>query len=338
MMKALQVTAAGELELVSLPTPHPAPGEALVRTRVATLCAADLPGFRDPQGRPQLPQVVGHEAAGEIVALGSPSPSLKLGQAVAVQPLHACGGCQACRLGFPHLCRQLEFLGLNRPGCFAEYFVARQDCLLPLPAGLDFAAGALAQPVAAALEALERARLQPGQSLLIVGDGSMGLLVERLASRHALQQVVLVGHHDFRLSLASTSLAINTAVLENPEEALLAASGPDGYDAAILATPALLPARQALRLLRPRGRLVALAAAPGGAQVDLFEVLFNELEVTGACNDGGHLPEALAALADPALHLADLITHRFPLAQYREALALAAKAPHEMVKLAFDFA
>ncbi|HET7094587.1 MAG TPA: alcohol dehydrogenase catalytic domain-containing protein [Thermomicrobiales bacterium] len=334
-MKALRLVAPGRVELADVPTPVPAADQVLIRTGAATICSSDLADIRANPFAIPLPVVIGHEGAGTVVAVGDAVEGLAPGDRVAAHPVHPCGDCEECRRGLGHLCRNLSHFGIDLPGTFADYFVARHDRVRPLPDAVEFATAALAEPVCVCLEAIRRARIGSGQSLLILGDGPFGLLMARLAGRIPGLRVVLAGRHDFRLGFARATVVRNLREIDNPEAMLRIASG--DYDAAIVAVARAEAVTLALRLLRPRGRLVVFAPIPGDTGIDLTRVLMNELEILGSVNDEDLFDEAMACLADPRLRLNELVTHRLPLADYDQALVLAERGHDEALKVAFTF-
>lgn len=336
-MQALRLDENGELALAELEAPAIKPDELLIETAVACICAADVVELRGDPHTFQLPVTLGHEGAGTVAAVGSDVGGFQVGDRVAVHPLHPCNDCDYCRRGMLHLCCQMGYLGLNLPGIFADRFVVRQDRARHVPDDMDFATAALVEPVAVALEALARARLEADQDLLIIGDGPMGLTMERLAATLELDNLVIAGHHDFRLTFTRNALAVNTIGSPDPAKIMRTAGRDGGYDAVILAAPNAATSAQALSLLRPRGRLVVFSAVPGATSVDFFDILVNELEIVGACNDQDKFDLALEILGNDSFGLDELVTHRFRLQDYAHAFALAAEAPDEAVKVAFTF-
>jgi len=250
--------------------------------------------------------------------------------------VHPCYQCSACRRGLTHLCRNMGHFGINLPGVFAEYYLVRQDRARLIPPGLDFAVAALAEPVAVCLEALAQADLSPGKSLLILGDGPFGVLMARLASRLSLANVTIAGLLDFRLSHAP-AFRVNLSTIENPVQILLDANQGEGYHAAILAVGSSRALADGLCCLLPRGRMVVFSAIPGETPVDLFSLHLQELEMVGACSDKDFFDEAVTSLGDPSLALGELVTHRFHLLDYRQALVQAEFGKDRALKVAFEF-
>jgi len=337
-LKALQFTAIDQLDLVEIPVPTPGPDQVLIRTGAATICTSDIQDLRENAFGIELPVVFGHEGAGTIAAIGSEVTGLAVGERVAAHPVHPCLVCETCRDGMGHICPNMTHFGLNIPGTFAGYFVARADRVRRIPDEVPFTAAALAEPVCVCLEALYQANLQPGGHLLIIGDGPFGLLMARLAPRLGIGRVTVSGHHPSRLAFAGNAATVAVPRDGDAEPILRKASGGNGYDAIILAVSRREMVNTCLGLLRPTGRLVIFAPMPGDTRVDLFQVLLRELEIVGAVNDRDRFDEAIAALADPTVGVADLVTHEYSLTDFAKAFETAEHDRRHALKVAFTFA
>jgi threonine dehydrogenase-like Zn-dependent dehydrogenase len=335
-MKALELQAPERVAVVEREIPSPEPGWLLVRTGAATICTSDLNDIHHNPFGTCLPAVIGHEASGTVVAVGDGVQAFKPGQRVATHPVHPCYQCPECQRGLTHLCREKGHFGVNLPGTFSEYYLVRQDRARLIPQNLDFAVAALAEPLAVCLEALEQANLAPGKSLLILGDGPFGVIMARLAARLPLERLVIAGLLDFRLSSAPAE-RVNLSSAGDPCQAMLAANRGEGYHAAILAVGSPRALADGLRCLLPRGRMVVFSAIHGEPSLDLFSLHLNELEMVGACSDQDFFDQAVNALHDPAFALGELVTHRFRLLDYRQALAQAEFGRSHALKVAFEF-
>ncbi len=336
-MKALQLTAIDHLDLVDIPVPVPTADQVLVRAMASTICTSDLQDIHENSFGMTLPVILGHESAGIVAAVGANVRGVAVGDHVAAHPVHHCGRCAACRRGMEHLCLDLEHFGLNMQGTFAPYFVARADRVHALPSDLDFATGALMEPVCVCLEALHQSQIGNGDRLLILGDGPFGTLMARLAPTFGVRQVVIAGREDFRLGFARGATTVNIATTPRYREHLCEVGGEAGFDAAIVAVASPDAVDDAIALVRPMGRVVLFAPLPGKTPVDLFTVLLKELEIVGSVNDQHRMDEAVRCLADPALGLGELVTHQFALHDYREAFALAEHGRDRAMKIALTF-
>jgi threonine dehydrogenase-like Zn-dependent dehydrogenase len=188
-VRAAVTTAPGEpLTVTDAPDPTPAPSELVVAISRCGICGSDLHnGHLAPTG-----QILGHEMAGEIVAVGSGATDRwREGQRVAVFPLVGCGRCTACVSGRTQRCPDAQLVGFTRPGGFAEFLAVGAHETLLLPDLLSDAEGALVEPLAVGLYAFRRTELQPGEPLLIIGGGPVGLAVLVWARHLGVGQVVV---------------------------------------------------------------------------------------------------------------------------------------------------
>lgn len=323
-MQALQLCGLNQLVQVQVPVPTPGEGEVLIQTKVATICTSDLHDLkRNPFGI-KYPIIMGHEGAGIIVQCGSGVKHFSPGTRVASHPVIPCGKCAECLRGFEHICTNMSHLGIDKAGCFAEYYVQRADRVRALPEEVSFYKGALLEPVAVCLQAISRAGEIKGKTVLVVGDGPFGNIIARLANRAGAARVLVSGREPFRLSKIP-----GVEILENvPLKSV---------DVAILAVSAAEAVTTCLNALRPRGRLVIFSTIMEPVTLNLFATHVSELEIVGACNDENKMDESLQCLADPALALDDLITHHIPFANWEEAFKLARDKHDQTLKVALTF-
>lgn len=336
MMKALQLQSIGNLELVEVPVPGIGEDELLIRTEAAVICTSDLTDIRSNPFGITLPIIMGHEAAGVVAAVGSKVNDFKPGDRVATHPVHPCYRCTACNDGLSHLCLNMGHFAFNRPGTFAEFYTVRQDRARKIPASLDSKTAALAEPVAVCLEAFAQARLKAGERLLVLGDGPFGILIAQLAVERGDVEVVIGGHHDWRLAFAQGATPVNTRKAADPVETLRTA-GAGGYHAVIVAVSRADAYHRALKVLHPRGRAVVFSPVAGDTPVDLTLVHMKELEIVGAVNDLNRFDEAVRLLSKPDCRLGRIVTHAFPVTDFRQALALAEGGRDEAMKVALVF-
>ncbi len=336
-MRALQFQALGRLAEAQLPVPQPKANEVLVRTQAATICTSDLNDLvHNPFGI-AFPRVLGHEGAGVVKVLGEQVRDLCIGDRVAAHPVIPCGACDNCRRGLGHLCSNLGHLGLDRDGTFAEYFCVPASRVRRVRATTEMPCAALLEPVAVCLEAVERGRVQSGDSVFVVGDGPFGILIARLALARHPARVILVGRHPFRLQQVPEAVCINANAIPNVVEAVLRANQGTGVDVAILAVGSEAALDLALASVRSRGRVVVFSAINGPVKVDFFRLHTQELEILGACNDQDLIDGALTELTKPYLRLDSLVTHRLPFKQWPEAFELARNGKDEALKVALVF-
>ena len=173
-----------------------------MRVRAVGVCGSDLHGYLGHTGRRVPPLVMGHEATGEVVAVGSEVRAVRPGDRVATNTIAACGRCRPCLAGERSICEHRLILGMNAPGAYAEYVVWPEDSLPALPDGLSYEAGALAEPLAVALHGVNMAAIKPGDVVFIAGGGPIGVLVHLLVRLAGAGRIIVSDLHPERLASA----------------------------------------------------------------------------------------------------------------------------------------
>src|SRR2546425_81671 len=203
-MKALLLKGPGEAVVTELEQPSIGPQDVLIRSRAVGICGSDVELYRGirPEGYYRYPIVPGHEWAGEVVAVGERVRNIPLGDKVVVEGFLFCSTCRNCRMGLTNLCEAgYEEIGFTRPGGLAEYVAvpARQVHILPGDASLEEAA--LLEPTAVVAHAFLRAQPRAGDTVVIIGDGNIGLLAVQVARLFSPANLVLLGSRDERLQM-----------------------------------------------------------------------------------------------------------------------------------------
>ncbi len=337
-MLAAVVHAPDDIRVERMPVPRPGPGEALVRVRAAGICSGDLMGWYLAR---KAPLVLGHEVAGEVVALGpgeAPAPRaggapFKTGDRVAVHHHAPCFACRACLRGEPVHCETWRRSKLD-PGGVAEYVrVPRENLVgdtLRLPEHVAFEDGSLVEPTACVVKSLRRGGLRPGDAVAIIGLGVMGLLHVRLAKAAGAAPVVGIDLDADRCA-AARRLGADVVVqvpARDGEAALREATGGRLADVVIVGPGVPEVVEQGLALAAPAGRVVLFTPTPPGTRsaVDTHRVYFDEIALIPSYSCG---PEdtraALEAIAAGTVRAADLVTHRAPIAGVAEAYRAMAR-------------
>lgn len=264
-MKALALMGPRALEVTSVPDERePGPGEALVRVTAVGVCGTDLHYFRGETGRTDPLErgfVMGHEFAGVVEAVGPGVVRVRAGDRVAADPAIACGECELCVAGHPHVCPRVRFVGApGIPGALRERLVHPASLLHPLPPSVSDEAGALLEPLGVALHAVDLAAPRIAAVVAVLGCGPIGLLLVQLARLAGAQAVLATDLHDFRLRLAKTAGATATfnAARESPVAAILDATGGRGADIVFEAAGAAETPDQAARIAAALGTVVVV--------------------------------------------------------------------------------
>ncbi len=205
-MRAIVIERPNDIALRDLETPEPGPGEARVRSVVAGVCRTDLDilsGALD-QRWVRFPVVPGHEWSGVVDSVGEGVTTIAAGQRVVCEGNIGCMSCARCRAGDTHLCQSYDAVGFTRSGGWGEYVVVPARVLHALPDHVSFDAAALVEPGSVVVKALDRARIEPAETVGVIGVGAMGALAIRIARLHSPATIVAYGLRDEELELAST--------------------------------------------------------------------------------------------------------------------------------------
>jgi threonine dehydrogenase-like Zn-dependent dehydrogenase len=298
----------GSLRLVDRPPPAPPPGEALVRVTMAGICNTDLEIARGYMGFRGVP---GHEFAGVVEA--APDAAW-IGRRVAGEINASCGKCETCLAGRRTHCPHRTVLGiLGRDGAFAQYLTLPPENLHPLPDDLPNERAIFVEPVAAAFEILEQMRLRPGERVLVLGDGKLGLLVAQVLAGTGAR-ITLLGHHAERSALAA-QLGFDFAFSEGY-------NGPRA-DVVVDSTGSARGFAAAVRLTRPRGTLVLKSTVADSVPMNLAPLVIDEIKLLGSrC---GPFPPAIAALVEGRVRVDPMLEAVYPLERAVEAFERAAQ-------------
>ncbi len=315
-MRAAIVDTPGSIRVGDVPDPKPEPRHVVVKVGACGICGTDLhiaDGHFPPTPYPIVP---GHEFAGEIVELGGDVTGWSVGDRVAVDPSLFCGYCGPCRGGHGNLCENWGATGDTVNGAFAEYVSVPSANCHRMPDHLSWQQGALVEPLSCAVHGVRRIGVEAGERLLVVGAGTMGLLMQQLL-QSAGAVVTVVDRDTSRLhratDLGAHAIAGDTAELDG-----------ERFDAAVDATGAVPAIEAAFDSLRRGGRLLVFGVAPADARVALspFRIYNDEITVVGSMAVLHSFGRALDLVADGAVVTEPLLTHALPLEDYPAALDL----------------
>lgn len=349
-MKALVLTAPSEFNFdTSFPDPTPAAGEVLVKVAACGICGSDIHGMDGRSGRRQMPIVMGHEAAGEIIGLGEGVQGWSLGDRVTFDSTEYCGECDECQAGFVNLCPNRKVLGVSpgeyrRHGCFAEKIALPTRILYRIPDELSYEKAAFAEPVSIALHAVNLAdgvevgeaftqgeddecgdkecghdchceEEAKGGTAVVVGAGLIGLLVVQSLKARGWEKVIAVDLDDGRLQLARKLGAdeVFNAKQEGLAMHIRKICDGDGADASFEVVGAGAPLDLAIRSVRKGGQVVLIGNLQPNTPFPLQEVVTRQLTIKGSCSCAGEYPEAIRRIQDGSIQVEPLLSAVAPL-------------------------
>lgn len=280
---------------------------ALVRVHLAGICATDLQIFKGYMGFQGVP---GHEFVGSV----SEGPEQFRGKRVVGEINFGCGWCDNCRRGLSRHCPNRKVMGiLNADGAFAEVLSMSVSNLHLVPENVSDEEAVFTEPLAAAFEILEQIQLDPGDDVLVMGDGKLGMLCVQVLKLTGAR-VTVMGKHPEKLALVKKT-GVRTLLLDNWKPRL--------FDVVVEATGSESGLKLAISAVRPRGTLVLKSTIAGGHQVSLAPLVINEITVIGSrC---GLFSPALEALTDKSISVTPLIEKIYPLKEGVEAVSHAAR-------------
>ncbi|MGQ9681763.1 MAG: zinc-dependent alcohol dehydrogenase family protein [Anaerolineae bacterium] len=303
----------------------PGPGQVLVRVHACGVCGTDRHIYHG-----EFPAtegvVLGHEYAGEVVAVGEGVTDLQPGMRVAVDPNIVCGRCRTCRAGKVHLCENLTALGVNYDGGLAEFSLAPRNQLYPFGGGLDWAEAAMAEPLACCLHGSDLAGIQPGMSVLVIGGGAIGLLHVQLARLSGAARVTvsdpLPARRELALSLGADAVLDPCGL--SAEQMPAALDG--GADVVIEAVGSPATAALSVQAAAAGGTVIWFGVAAPAAQAALLphDVYRREITIRGSFVNPFTHSRALALLESGRVQVAPLISRRVPLGDVPAVLAAPA--------------
>jgi threonine dehydrogenase-like Zn-dependent dehydrogenase len=275
-MRALVWNGPAQLALETRPEPVAAAGEVLLRVLTVGICGSEVEGYLGESAIRKPPLVMGHECAGEVVATGGGVSGVAVGDRVALNPLLSCGRCLRCREGQQQQCPDRQLVGAQRAGAFAEYVAVPADNVYALPSGTTDVAGAVTEPLACCVHAVDRAGIGIGGRAAVIGFGSLGVLLTQALRWAGLEEIVVVEPDPARREIAE-ALGATTAL-----DARDAAAGELSLDAAFDTVGKGVTRALAVDVLRTGGKAVLLGLHDPGFPIDGNAFLRRELTLVSS--------------------------------------------------------
>ena len=324
-MKQAVMTSPGHIEFRDVPVPEPAPGEVLVRMMRIGVCGSDIHVYHGTHPLTPYPVVQGHEVSGTVERVGKGVRTFHTGEHVTIQPQVFCGSCYPCRHGSYHICDNLKVMGFQTTGAASEFFAVDQSKLLKLPGGMSFDHGAMMEPLAVAVHAIERGGEVAGKRVLVLGAGPIGNLTAQTAKGLGASAVMITDLSERRLRLArecGIDFAVNTAE-ERLVEAVARDFGPDKADLILECVGARPTIEQAILTARKGSDIIIVGVFGEKPPIDLALVQDRELRLIGTLMyQARHWERAIELAEASKVHLQPLLTNAFPFGDYKRAYEL----------------
>ncbi len=329
-MKALVKTKAGPgLEMQQIAEPTIGPNDVLIRMRKTAICGTDMHIWHwDEWAQRTVPvgMQVGHEYCGEIVEMGSEVRGLAVGDRVSGEGHITCGHCRNCRAGRRHLCRNTAGVGVNRPGCFAEYMALPASNVFKLPPVIDDELASILDPFGNATHTALSFGVV-GEDVLITGAGPIGIMAVAIARHVGARHVVITDVNDYRLELARRMGATRTVNVarEKLDDVVSELGMEEGFDVGMEMSGNAAAFRDLLRTMNHGGSVALLGIMPENTGISWDQVIFKGLNMKGVY--GREMFETwykMAAMLQSGLDIRPVITHRMPVTDFRDGFGIMA--------------
>ncbi len=329
----------GRIGMVTEPVRELQTDEVLCEIKCAGICGTDngiLNGeFSDMVDFPVRP---GHEWTGVIAAVGSGVKGYNVGDRVVGETAHSCGHCPQCVAGNKTACENLQSVGTVHawPGAMTEYGIFAARDLIKLPDCISFEEGALIEPAANALMAIDEAGVYPGSTVVVMGTGPIGVAAAAIARIYGAITVISVGRSPFKLDICKklgATHTINTREVDSLEDEVLKITGGKKVDFTIELSGALQLFESCVRLTKPKGILTLLAFYNKPININLNDIIFAGITVRTAGGGWGYFPKVMHLMETGALNLTDIITSRISLEDAPREIENLKKDNAEKIKI-----
>lgn len=318
-MRASVLHGAKKIALEQRSIPRPDPDEVLIRVAAVGVCGSDVHYFQDGRNGDRIitaPLVLGHEASGRIVAVGSDVDSVRAGQRVSIEPQRPCRACQHCKSGQYNLCAQMRFFG-SPPvdGAFCEYVTIQADFAHAVPDQVSDEAAALLEPLSVGIAAVRKAGVAPGSRVLIAGAGPIGAITTQVAKAYGAGEIIVSDPIEARRDRIRDFGATRTVDSSYDVR---------DFDVFIDASGAPSAIELGMRSVRPGGSVVLVGVSAANVALPISLIQARELMVTGVYRYANTWPLAVHLVESGQVDLDGLVTSRYALDEVDRALGTPA--------------
>lgn len=341
-MKALVVHGISDVKLEEVDIPTIDEKQVLVKVKACGICGSDLPRVLDGQAH-YFPIILGHEFAGEIVKIGSEVKGWSLGDRVTAAPLLPCSICNYCTMGKPHMCTSYSFIGSRENGAMAEYVAVNQQNLIKLPEEVSYTQGTLIEPITVAIHGVDRVNLRLGETVLVLGLGTIGLLTIQCLKAAGVGKIYAIDIVNEKLKIAKqlgADVAINSLEVDLKEY-----FAKNEQPTAVFETSgSAIGQAQSLSVVDKLGKVVYIGTSTKNVILtpsEFEKILRGELEVTGSWMSysapfpGYEWDTAVRLIKEKKIDVSPIITHKFRLEDRLKAFEILRDKNSNAIKVIF---
>ena len=336
-MKALQFFGANDLQFVDVPEPEIKANEVLMKVKKVGICGTDLHIFNG--GMSVLtPLILGHEFVGDIVKIGDQVTNINVGERAVGEHVIGCGKCIYCLQGKRNLCNNPTVIGIHRPGALAEYIVLPEELVYKLPDELSYDEGVLVEPLSIAVYAVRKSGVDVGDTVAVVGQGPVGLLVDYVVKESG-GTVFGFDKHDNRLTYAKDHQYINEGYNVSDEQYLnkFKDQTHEGANIVFEVVGSSTSAEMALELAKPGGKVIILGVFEHDVMINMMNIVKKELQVFGSWTCIFSFEQTLMFLKSQKLDANKFITHRYTFSDSIKAFQESLSDKSDRIKTVIEF-
>ena len=327
-MRGAIIRGKCDIRVETVPDAQIEPGGIIVKVKTCGICGSDLHPYRLGE---RLGIISGHEFSGDVVEVGEGIDDIKVGDRVSAVSYRPCGACYWCKQGLPQRCSNLSMAGEHFAGAMADYILVPNAHLnlnvFKLPDNLSYEEAATIEPTAVSSFAVRRAKVQPENTVAVIGAGIIGLGIIQILKANGVSKVIASARRESRLKAAAISGAdlVIDAATADPVQATIDAT--DGLGVNVVFDCAGSPStfQQSLEMVRGGGKFIMVALYEQPITWNTYIAISKNITLLGIL--GGHFPSALEYLASGKVNTKPLITHQFPLDQVQEAFEKQVNSP-----------
>lgn len=328
---------------------EPKDDEVLVNIKSVGICGSDIAYYtkgRTGVAEVKPPHILGHECSGEVVKIGQNVKNIKVGDRVAVEPGKPCGKCQLCLEGKYNLCNEMIFMSTPNPnpmkkgeGAFVEYSTRPSEFVFPIPENMTFDEAAMIEPLAVALQALEKGNIKAGKSALILGCGPIGLCILLALKAYGCTDIYMTDIVDYRLKQAKElgATKVFNALEEDYEEIINKLTNGKGIDVVFDTTCNEKAIQSAVNLVAKAGNIVLVGVSTRtDMPFDMVQILKKEITIRSSFRYNNKYPLAIKLVASGLIDIKKIISHKMPIEEISEAMKMVSDKTEGVIKVVLN--
>lgn len=338
-MKAAVMQDIGRIVIEELPVPKPLKDEVIIQVKAVGICGSDVHLFAHGRIGPYIvkpPYILGHEASGEVVAIGEETTNLKPGDRITMEPGVPCGRCEYCRSGHYNLCREVVFWAAPPvQGVLSEYITHKANFCYKIADNIPFDVASMAEPLSVGIYAAQRGKVSPGKTIAILGMGPIGQATLQSVIAFGGKNIIVNDIIESRLELARKMGAkvIVNSKMRDIKKVVSDLTDDIGVDLVIETAGATETLVNAVYIAKNGGTIVMVGNPKPEVPYPLLSLVQKELTVLGSFRYANTYPTAIDILSSGRINLKSLISHHYPLNKSQEAFELVRDHKNECMKV-----